>query len=29
MRELIGAVLITGACGIEMGIARPISAGAR
>jgi drug/metabolite transporter (DMT)-like permease len=28
-RELIGAVLITGACGVEMGIARPISAGAR
>jgi drug/metabolite transporter (DMT)-like permease len=29
VRELIGAVLITGACGVEMGVARPISAGAR
>ena len=29
MRELIGAVLITGACGVEMGAGRPISAGAR
>jgi drug/metabolite transporter (DMT)-like permease len=29
MRELIGAVLITGACGVELGVARPISAGAQ
>jgi drug/metabolite transporter (DMT)-like permease len=29
MRELIGAVLITGACGVELGVARPLSAGVR
>jgi drug/metabolite transporter (DMT)-like permease len=29
MRELLGAVLITGACGVELAVARPISAGAR
>jgi drug/metabolite transporter (DMT)-like permease len=29
MRELIGAVLITSACGVELAVARPISAGAR
>jgi len=29
MHELIGAVLITSACGVEMCVARPISAGAR
>ena len=29
MRELIGAVLITGACGVELALPRSISAGAR
>jgi drug/metabolite transporter (DMT)-like permease len=29
MRELIGAVLITGACGVELAVARSISADAR
>jgi drug/metabolite transporter (DMT)-like permease len=29
VRELIGAVLITGACGVEIGVARPLSAGGR
>ena len=29
LRELIGAVLISGACGVEIGVARPINAGVR